>query len=207
MEEIISYISIGGVFAFAISGALTAMEKRLDIFGVFIIAFATSVGGGSLRDVLIANKNVFWLIEPAYTYVAIAGTVFAVIFRPKLCKLKQALSLFDTIGLALYTIIGVNVGIYYGLPGVSSIALGTITGAFGGVIRDILVNDVPLIFKKEIYATISIFGGSIYYLFYVNDMQGLWVELLAIGIIILLRLLVVKFEISFPSIYSKDKGN
>lgn len=201
IEQAIDFITVAGVFAFAISGALTAMEKKLDVFGVFIIAFATAVGGGSLRDVIIADRNVFWLVEPVYTYVAIAGTAFAVIFRSKLGHLRKTLSLFDTIGLGLYTVIGVQIGMVHELSGVSCIALGTITGAFGGVIRDILVNDVPLIFRKEIYATVSILGGSIYYFLNVLGYEGIWIELTTATIIIILRSLVVKYNITLPSIY------
>lgn len=203
VEQIIDIITVVGVFAFAISGALTAMEKKLDLFGVFIIAFATAVGGGSLRDVVIANRSVFWLTEPIYTYVIVGGTFFSILFRKKLGHLRTTLSLFDTVGLALYTIIGVKIGIQNELAGVSCIALGTITGAFGGVIRDILVNDVPMIFQKEIYATISIFGGSLYFVLYHYGMSGTWIELLAIFTIIILRSLVVHFEIKLPSIYAK----
>jgi len=204
VEQIIDLITVVGVFAFAISGALTAMEKKLDLFGVFIIAFATAVGGGSLRDVIIADRSVFWLVEPIYTYIIIGGTAFSILFRKKLGYLKTTLSLFDTIGLALYTIIGVQIGIHMEFSGVSCIALGTITGSFGGVIRDILVNDVPLIFQKEIYATISIFGASLYYILHHLGNTGIWVQLLSIFSIIILRSIVVYFEIKLPGIYSKD---
>ncbi len=204
MQQILDYIAVGGVFAFAISGALTAMEKKLDVFGVFIIAFATAVGGGSLRDIIIANRNVFWLSDPIYTYIIIGGTVFSILLQKWLGYLRKTLSLFDTIGLALYTIIGVQIGLENNLAGVSCVALGTITGSFGGVIRDILVNDVPIIFKKEIYATISILGGTIYFLLYDHGNHGFWVELVSIFIIIVLRILVVHYKISLPSIYRKN---
>jgi uncharacterized membrane protein YeiH len=201
VEIIIDIITVVGVFAFAISGALTAMEKKLDVFGVFIIAFATSVGGGSLRDVIIANRTAFWLVEPIYTYVIIGGTIFSILFRTKLGYLRSTLSLFDTIGLGLYTVIGVKIGIENDLSGISCIALGTITGAFGGVIRDILVNDVPLIFKKEVYATVSILGGSYFYAMNHLGYSGIWIELSASAIIILLRSFVVRYFIALPSIY------
>ncbi len=172
VQNIINLIAVAGVVSFAISGALTAMDKKFDVFGVFIIAFATSVGGGTFRDVMIKERDVFWLVDPVYTYVIIAGTILALLFRKRLCHLRKTLSLFDTIGLALYTIIGVQIGIQYNLPSVSVIAIGTITGSFGGVVRDILVNEVPLIFKKEIYATISILGGSVYYGFIAFGFEG-----------------------------------
>lgn len=202
MEQILDIITIIGVAAFAISGALTAMEKKLDVFGVFIIAFAAAVGGGSLRDVIIANRSVFWLVEPIYVYFIIGGTTIAILFRKYLGYLRTTLSLFDTIGLALYTIIGVGVGIQNDLAGISCIALGTITGAFGGVIRDILVNDVPILFKEELYATVSILGGSIYFSLNYFGYDGIWVQIVSIVTIIILRSLVVRYNITFPSIYS-----
>ncbi len=201
MEEIINFTSIAGMFALAISGALTAMEKRFDPFGIFIIGFVTGAGGGTIRDMMLSGRNVFWLVEPAYTYVAIAGTLFAILFRKYLGYLRTTLSLFDTIGLALYTVIGVQIGIMHDLPGLSCVVLGTLTGAFGGVVRDILVNDVPLIFKKEVYATISILGGSLYYVFHIFELNTTMAEIIAIALIIVLRLLVVKYKVSLPSVY------
>ncbi|HBH49611.1 MAG TPA: hypothetical protein DDX98_13275 [Bacteroidales bacterium] len=201
MEQVLEYISIAGAFAFAISGALTAMNKRFDAFGVFIIAFATAVGGGSLRDVFVNANAVFWLIHPEFMYFIIAGALFALVFRKYLGYLRKTLLLFDTLGLALYTVIGVEIGIQNQLSGISCVALGTITGAFGGVVRDILVNDVPLIFRKEIYATISILGGSIYFVLYNTQISSFYLHLIPIGVIIVLRLLVVYFKISFPAIY------
>lgn len=204
MHEIIYYMGVVGVFAFAISGALTAMEKRFDPFGIIIIAFVTGSGGGTLRDAMLSGRTVFWLEQPIYIYVAIAGAVAAILFRPYLGYLRSTLSLFDTIGLALYTVLGVQIGLMHELPALSCVVLGTITGAFGGVLRDILVNDVPLIFEKEIYATVSVLGGSVYYVCYILGLSGIWSELLAIVLIIVLRLLVVKYEIRLPSVY-RDK--
>lgn len=205
MEQILEYISVGGAFAFAISGALTAMTKRFDAFGVFIIAFATAVGGGSLRDVIVNANAVFWLIQPEYIYIIIGGTLFAIFFRKRLNYLKKTLLLFDTLGLALYTIIGVEIGIQNELSGISCVALGTITGSFGGVLRDILVNDIPLIFQKEIYATISILGGTIFYVLHQVDSNLIYMQIIPIVLIIVLRFLVIKFKISFPSLYFEEK--
>jgi uncharacterized membrane protein YeiH len=200
VEQLLEYISIGGAFVFAVSGALTAMTKKFDAFGVIIIAFATAVGGGSIRDVLVNSNAAFWLIQPEYMYFILGGAIFAIVFRNYLAYLRKTLFLFDTLGLALYTIIGVEVGIQNDLSGISCVALGTITGAFGGVVRDILVNDVPLIFRKEIYATISVLGGTVYALLHKLDVPSIYVQLVPIGIIIILRLLVVHYKISFPDI-------
>jgi uncharacterized membrane protein YeiH len=204
MEKILNIISITGAFAFAISGALTAMNKKFDPFGVFIIAFATAVGGGTLRDVLVSSNAVFWLIQPSYVYFIIAGTASAIVFRKKLFYLRKTLLLFDTLGLALYTIIGVEIGLQNNLSGISCIALGTVTGAFGGVLRDILVNDIPIIFRKEIYATISILGGLLYLILHRFNIGYIYIQLIPIITIIILRLIVVYFKISFPVINTED---
>lgn len=206
-DKIIEIISIIGVIAFSISGALTAMEKKFDFIGVFIIGFTTAVGGGTLRDIIIPERNVFWIVEPIYIYMALLGGFLAILFRKKLQHLRVTLSLFDTIGLGLYTIIGVQIGLQFNLPGISCVILGAITGTFGGVIRDILVNEVPLVFQKEIYISISILGGSIYYFTYYFESHGAWVEIMSIAIIIILRLIVVKYEVSFPSLYKKEEQN
>ncbi len=201
MEQVFEYIAIIGTIAFSISGALTAMNKKFDTFGIFIIAFATAVGGGSLRDVLVSNQSVFWLIHPQYIYYILIGTVTAVIFRRYLGYLRKTLLIFDTLGLAFYTIIGVEVGIQNGLSGISSVALGVITGVFGGIIRDILVNDIPVIFQKEVYAIVSILGASVYYLIHQFLGNNPYLQLIPISLIILLRLLAVAYKVSLPLIH------
>ena len=200
MEDILNIISIAGTFAFAISGALTAMNKSFDPFGVFIIAFATAVGGGTLRDVLVSSSAAFWLINPVYVYFIIAGTIFAILFKKKLFYLRKTLLLFDTLGLALYTVVGVQIGLQNELSGISCVALGTVTGTFGGVLRDILVNDIPVIFRKEVYATISILGASLYMFLHQIGLGSIYLQLIPVSVIIILRLVVVYFSISFPVI-------
>ncbi len=207
MEQILDNLGIAGSFAFAISGALTAMNKKFDPFGILIIAFATAVGGGTLRDVLVSTNSAFWLNQPQYGYIILGGTAFAIFFRKKLSYLRKTLMLFDTLGLALFTVIGVEVGLQHHLNGMSCVALGTITGAFGGVLRDILVRDVPVIFRKEIYATISILGAVLYLILNHYIENKAIIKLLPIILIITLRLLAVYFKISFPLIYINEDEN
>lgn len=144
----IEILDVIGVFVFAISGVLTAINKKLDLFGVFIIAFVTAVGGGTLRDVLIGRMPVGWMQNLDYVYIIIVGYLTALFFRNYLNKLRVSLFLFDTIGLGIYTLIGIEKGLEYGLHPVICIALGTITASFGGLIRDILCNEIPLLLKK-----------------------------------------------------------
>ena len=131
-------LDILGTIAFSISGALIAMNKRMDPFGVLIIAFVTATGGGTLRDVMIGIEPVSWMKNMTFVYVIIASATFAVIFRKRINYLRKSLFLFDTIGIALYTIVGVEIGIVAGLHPLICIALGTMTACFGGVLRDIL---------------------------------------------------------------------
>lgn len=194
-------IDILGTVAFAISGVLVAMEKKLDLFGVLIIAFVTAVGGGTLRDFLIGNTPVGWMTTPVYLITITATVIAAIIFVNQLRYFRKSLFLFDTIGLGLYTMVGVEKGINAGLSPVICIILGTITASFGGVIRDILCNEIPVIFRKEVYATICILGGIIYFAIIQFPVATTFAYIAAILSIILMRLLAVKFKISLPSIY------
>lgn len=180
------------------------MSKKLDPFGVFIIAFITSVGGGTLRDVLM-GRTVFWMEDHMYIYIISAGTIVSIILRKKITYLMKTLSLFDTLGLAIFTVIGIEVGLKYDLSPSVAIALGAMTGSFGGVIRDISLNEIPLIFQKEIYATASIAGGLIYMLGLEIGLEKPIVELVAIAFIIVVRLIVVKYELQLPSFYDKEE--
>ena len=194
-------LDILGIIAFAISGSLVAMRKKMDPFGVFIIAFATAVGGGTLRDMFLTDREVFWLHDTSPLYAILTGTILAIVFTSKIKHLYKPLLLFDAIGLGLFTITGVQIGIHQNLELINCIILGTITGTFGGIIRDILVNEIPVIFRKEVYATISILGGFTYYFMYHSRIDSIWVNVIPIVLIITLRLVVVYFKISLPSIY------
>lgn len=195
-----STLDIIGTVAFAISGALTAIEKRMDIFGITIIAVATALGGGTLRDMLIGNTPVAWLSDLTNFYFVLVAVLVTVVFRNWLNQLRVSLMLFDTIGIGIFTLIGIQKGIMIELHPLVCILLGTVTACFGGVIRDILCNEVPAIFRKEIYATACILGGATFYLFqYLNFSQDM-VFICTIVSIISIRLLAVYFHWSLPQV-------
>ena len=173
----------------------------MDVFGVFIIAFVTSVGGGTLRDVLIGQTPVTWMENMIYVYVIIAATIFSIIFRKRLDYLRVSLFLFDTIGIGLYTVVGIEKGLAIGLHPILCIALGTITACFGGVIRDILCNEIPVIFRKEVYATACILGGITYFVLRELPIDNNIVFVISGSVVIAVRLIAVKFKISLPSLY------
>jgi uncharacterized membrane protein YeiH len=197
-------IDILGTIAFAVSGALTAMKKRMDMFGILIIAFVTAVGGGTLRDVLI-DFPITWMRNLTYVYVIVIAAVLAIIFRKKLGYVRRSLFLFDTIGLALYTIVGVEKGIAADFPPLICIALGTMSACFGGVIRDILCNEIPVIFRKNIYATACILGGILYFVLLKTTLDPDIVVIISGSLVIVIRLLAVTFDLSLPTIYSKKE--
>lgn len=197
-------IDILGTIAFAISGVLVAMEKRLDLFGVLIIAFVTAIGGGTLRDLLIGNTPVVWMRDLTYVTTIFIAVVFAISFAKQLKYLRKSLFLFDTIGIGLYTMLGVEKGLEANLLPIMCIFLGTMTACFGGVIRDILCNEIPVIFRKEIYATACILGGASYFLFIQLPIKSDYAYVAAIMVVITLRLLAVRFGIRLPSIYGKE---
>lgn len=194
-------IDILGTIAFAISGVLVAFNKRMDLFGILIIAFVTAVGGGTLRDILIGETPVSWMKDMTYTYVILTSAIFAVIFRKKIDYLRTSLFLFDTIGIALYTLVGIEKGINAELHPIICIALGTMTACFGGVIRDILCNEIPVIFRKEIYATACILGGVTYFFLIRFPIDNKLVFIISGVVVITIRLLAVKFKITLPNIY------
>lgn len=202
--KLILLIDILGTVAFAISGVLTALNKRLDPFGILIIAFVTAVGGGTLRDILI-DANVAWMRNLTYVYVIFGSTIFAVVFRKRLGYIRRSLFLFDTIGIALYTIVGVEKGIAAGFHPIICVALGTMTACFGGVLRDILCNEIPIIFRKEIYATACILGASAYFLLHFTPLKEDFIVIISGSIVIIVRLLAVYFKLSLPSIYRNEE--
>ncbi len=192
-----------GTLAFAISGVLTAMNKKMDPFGVFVIAFVTAVGGGTLRDVLIGRTPVGWMLDLNYVYTIIVSFILAVLFRKKLEKLRKSLFLFDTIGLGVFTLIGLEKGLDTNLHPVICIALGTMTACFGGVIRDILCNEIPVIFRKEVYATVCILGGTVFFMLLELNLPVNIVYLITPAVIIAARLLAVYYKLSLPSLERK----
>lgn len=198
-------LDIIGTMAFALSGALTAMNKRLDPFGILIIAFVTAVGGGTLRDVLVGRTPVGWMLNLNYVYVIFIGYILAILFRKRFDKLRKSLFLFDTVGLGVFTLIGLEKGISIGLHPIICTALGTMTACFGGVIRDILCNEIPVIFRKEIYATICILGGIVFFVLKKANVPDEFIQLVTSLVIIIVRLLVVKFNWSLPTLDLKLK--
>lgn len=195
MFEILDTI---GTLVFAISGALTAMYKKLDLFGVYCIAFVTALGGGTIRDVMIGRTPVGWMLDIDYVFIITLGFLLSLIFNRYLERLRISMLLFDTIGLGVFTLIGLEKGIEYGLSPVICVILGTLTATFGGVIRDILCNEIPFLFRKEIYATLCIAGGIMFFLLQEFAIPKEIISASVAVFIITLRLVAYKYNWSLP---------
>lgn len=182
------------------SGVFSAMERKLDPFGILIISFVTAIGGGTLRDVLVGNLPVTWLQNGDTMVVIFTSSVATMIFGSYFRKLDTALFLFDALGLGLFTIVGLEIGLKKGFgPGVC-IALGTISACFGGVLRDVLLNKVPLIFQKEIYALACVAGGAVYYVLYRWQANTDVAKVVCILLVFTVRIVAVRYKASLPRI-------
>ena len=194
-------IEVLGTISFAMSGSFAAMQKRLDPFGVLIIAFVTSVGGGTVRDLLL-DVPVFWMHDLWMCSLIFTTAVLSMIFKSIEKNFKVTLFIFDSFGLGLFTIIGIQKGLNADLHPIICITLGTITGCFGGIIRDILLNRIPLVFRKEIYATACIIGGTVFLLLSLfSNLSYTFVQILTILIIVAVRTLAVKYHWQMPKFY------
>ena len=181
------------------------MQKRLDPFGVLIIAFITSVGGGTVRDLLL-DVPVFWMHDLWMCVLIFTTAIMAMIFKSIEKKFRVTLFIFDSFGLGLFTIIGLQKGLNANLHPLICITLGTITGCFGGIIRDILLNRIPLIFRREIYATACILGGSIYLvLVKFSPFSYPFIQISTILLIVAIRTLAVRLKWQMPKFY--DRGD
>ena len=203
VNSVQTIIEILGTLAFAISGIRHAAAKHFDWFGGFVCGFAVAIGGGTLRDVMLGLPP-FWMTSPLYIVCTIVAQIFVISFSRMLKRLDNAWFFFDTLGLASFTITGIQKTIECGYPFWVAIIMGCITGAAGGVIRDVLLNKTPVVLRKEIYAMASIVGGLLYWV--LTDMN---VNMAITGVatfvfIVTIRVWAVKYHISLPVLKDEE---
>ncbi len=187
-----------GTLAFAISGALTARYKKFDLFGAAVIAFVTAIGGGTLRDVLIGELPVGWLKQGDYLWVIVTGITLTFFWGRYLEKMRHTLHLFDTIGIAVFTLIGLEKTLAAGLSAPVAIIMGTVSAVFGGVIRDTLSNETPLIFQRDIYATACLAGGALYAVLIYLAFTPLTAAVAMVATIMAIRILAIRYRWRLP---------
>ncbi len=197
--SLITFIDYLGTFVFAISGVLVGVEKKFDLFGVFVLALVTAIGGGTLRDLLIGSTPVGWMQNENYIYIVLSALPICFLFKRQIMRLKKGIFLFDTIGIALFTILGLQKTLAIGLSPMVAVMMGIVSAVFGGVIRDVLSNEIPLIFRKEIYAFACLIGALIFlassYILDENISMGISVlAVIVVRILAIRRAWVVPFN-------------
>ncbi|MCH5328280.1 MAG: trimeric intracellular cation channel family protein [Coprobacter sp.] len=200
----VTIIEIIGTMAFAISGIRLASAKKFDWFGAYVVGLATAIGGGTLRDVLLALP-VFWMQDSIYLVVTALSLLFVICFGKYLIRLQHTFFIFDTIGLALFVVVGIQKTLMTGYPFWVAIIMGTITGAFGGIIRDILINEEPLIFRKDIYAMACIVGGIFYWLSHTAGLNSVATQSISAFTVIVIRIMAVQYHWSLPALKAEEE--
>jgi uncharacterized membrane protein YeiH len=202
-DILIKVIELLGTFAFAISGIRHAAAKHFDWFGGYVCGIAVAIGGGTIRDVMLGTTP-FWMTTPEYMECTAVALLTVVFFGRWMEVLKNAWFVFDTLGLALFTIAGIEKSLSLGQPFWVAIIMGCITGSAGGVIRDVLLNNEPVIFQREIYAMASVLGGITYWLL---DYLTLPIEVTVIvsfTVICLMRFLAVRYHLALPTLKTEE---
>ena len=198
MSSVIVFLDFFGIAVFAMSGALTAGHKQLDIFGVLVVALIACLGGGTLRDVILGAHPVIWVANPAYLYVGISAAM-AVFVLARFVRLPlRTLEVCDAIGLAFFTLAGLQKAQSLGHSADIALLMGLMTGVAGGILRDVLCNEIPLIFQREIYATAAIAGGTLFLVLQGLGVAGSVALFLAMATILVLRLTGVFLGLSLP---------
>ncbi|MDO4510259.1 MAG: trimeric intracellular cation channel family protein [Bacteroidales bacterium] len=197
------FLEIAATLFYAISGVRLAAVKKFDWFGAYTIGFVTAIGGGTMRDVFL-KVHPFWMLDPWYCIATFAGFLLVIAFKKKLVKIEGTFYIFDAIGLALFVDVGIFKSLELGFPMWVAIIMGTITGAMGGVMRDVFINEEPLVFRKEIYATACIGGGIIYWLVGLIGGDVITQLLTCALFIIFIRFYAVKHNLSFPILHDDD---
>ena len=198
-----------GTLAFAISGIRLASAKKFDLFGAYVVGVTTAIGGGTMRDMML-GVSPFWMTNKFYLVCSAIALLWVIVFRKLLVRQDNTWFLFDTIGLALFTVTGIEKTITTigpsgeHFPFWTAIIMGTITGAGGGVLRDVFINEVPLIFRKEIYALACVIGGLAYYICHQLGLDSTLSAIICGLTVVLMRLLAVKYKLHLPIIKGED---
>lgn len=200
--DIIYFFELLGTFVFAMSGVATAAEKKFDIFGAAIIAWATAVGGGTIRDVLIGRFPVGWMRDPWFLYAILAAIPVVYFFRKSILRFPRTFLLFDALGLGLYTVLGLERTLALGLHPALAIVMGAVSATFGGVLRDLLCNEIPLVFqpREQLYSTVCLFGGLLYVFLGLFGMDYRWKMIITIIVVFTIRMLAVRYNWKLPVI-------
>ncbi|MEN9919171.1 MAG: hypothetical protein RL662_1607 [Bacteroidota bacterium] len=201
--QFVDVIEFLGTFAFAISGIRLASAKKFDWFGALVVGFVTATGGGTLRDLLI-GVTPFWMLSSVYFGCTLLALVFVIVFRKYLARLNHTFFWFDSIGLGLFVVVGVEKAMALGYEPWILVMMGTITGVFGGIVRDILINEIPILFTQELYAVTCIIGGSIFCLLIYLGVNMTITEVVTAVFIFAMRIVTTKYKLRLPTLKGEE---
>lgn len=203
MPTFVQVLDFIGTFAFAISGIRLASAKRFDWFGAYVVGFVTAIGGGTIRDLLL-DVTPGWMTDPIYLICTGLALLWVILFGKYLIHLHNTFFIFDSIGLALFTVVGLGKSLALGYPIWVAIIMGSITGAAGGVFRDVFINEIPLIFRKEIYAMACVVGGAIYWCCMMLGAEPYVCGVVCGWSVFITRIVAVKYKICLPTLKGED---
>jgi len=187
-----------GTFVFAISGALAIREREHDLFGAGFTGFITAIGGGTVRDILLDSYPLVWVSDIWFLYSILLGILIAFIFPSFLSRLRKTFFLFDTLGIAFLTVLGVEKALSLGVRPEIAAIMGMFSAVMGGVIRDTLTNEIPILFRKEVYASACLAGAILYLVLNYYGVLRNYNMLISISLIISIRLISMKYKLSLP---------
>ena len=192
-------LDLFGTAVFAISGVWVACRKDMDLFGALVLAFVTAVGGGTIRDVLLSATPVFWINDTLYLLIILATVMIAIVGRKWHERSKWIMQVSDALGLAVFVVIGVTKSLSFGVEPMVAIMMGVLTGCGGGAIRDLLAGEIPMVLRKEIYASAAMVGGAVL-VFLEPLIQNIDISsIIAAAVVLVLRLLALYKDLSLPS--------
>ncbi len=205
-NDFVSWCDYLGTFAFAISGIRLAASKGFDWFGAYVVGFITAVGGGTVRDLFLDSK-IFWLETPSYLVISGLALIFTIALRRQVVRANYSLFFFDSVGLGLFVVVGIVKSFEAGYPWWVALVMAVVTGSFGGMTRDVLINEEPLIFRQDIYALACLFGGVVYVLLLKTSMPIPWIQFLSAISVFLLRTLSLLLNLSLPTFKPIDPNS
>jgi len=192
-------LELFGTFFFAVSGALAIREHHSDLFGAGFTGFVTAIGGGTLRDMMLGSYPLVWIADINFLYAILAGVVVAYFFFNPLLRLPRTLLAFDTLGISLFTILGVEKALSLGVRPEIAAIMGMFSAIMGGVIRDTLTNETPVLFRKEIYATACLAGAVLYLVLFNFNVDRNINIIISSALILVVRLLAVRYKLALPN--------
>ena len=205
LQNFIYIFDMIGTIACAISGVLVATRLRMDPFGIIVLAGVTAIGGGSVRDMLMGATPVFWISDNTYIYVILITVLISVLWLHHIHRFSvYLLPIIDAFGLATFTIVGAQKALAFGFSGPVAIVMGCVTGVVGGMIRDLLSGQIPFVLQKEIYASASILGASLYVVCSYFGLGEITAMVIAMSGTLSLRLSAIYWQLSLP-IFSDNR--